>query len=424
MAQVFALCDCNNFYVSCERVFDAKLVGRAVVVLSNNDGCVISRSEEAKALGIRMGTPFYQIEHLATARGVRVLSSNYALYGDMSDRVMSVLRDLTPEVEIYSIDEAFMLLTQDVGRGSLTEFGREIQRTVYKLTGIPLSVGMAETKTLAKLANNLARKSLKAKGVLDLTRSPYQDCALERTPVEKVWGIGRRYTKTLKGLGVLTARQLRDLDVRHARAAFSVVVARVIEELRGNCCLPLESCPRPRKSLTCSRSFASPVETLSDLREAVAAFTVRVAEKLRRRKLAAGAVTVFVATSRFAGTGARYANSMTVEMSYPTDATPELLEQTRACAKRLYREGCKFKSAGVMLNALAPASPMTIRMQGDRQWVRTRQIMRAIDGVNARFGPDTIRYGLPKDDEPSWLSKSARRSPRYTTDWKELLVVA
>lgn len=422
MAPVFVLCDANNFYVSCERCFNAALVGRPVVVLSNNDGCVVARSNEAKALGIKMGVPLFEARHIIDAHDVQVFSSNYALYADMSSRVMSVLGTLTPEIELYSIDEAF-LRVEAPRAGDLTGFGREIQRKVYKWTGVPLSVGVAETKTLAKLANHLAKKSDKTRGVLDLTRSPFQDLALARTPVGEVWGIGRRYAKLLKERGIHTAQQLRDVDVRWARKALTVVGARLVEELRGVSCLPIETCPPPKKSLTCSRSFGRVIETSGELREAVACFTVRVAERLRRHKLAAGAVTVFVATNRFSKDAEYYANSATVEMAYPTDSTPELLERAAACADRLFQQGRKFKSAGVLLTSLVPASPMTVRMYGDERWERARRVMRAVDEINARWGRDAVRYGI-LGAEQRWKTKFEKRSRRYTTNWNELLQIA
>lgn len=422
MDTIFALCDANNFYVSCERIFQPKLIGRPVIVLSNNDGCVVARSEEAKQIGIKMGVPVFQVEQMIDAYDVKVFSSNYALYGDMSQRVMSALGSFTPEIELYSIDEAFLHLDKPK-RSSVTEFAREIQQRVYKWTGIPLSIGIAETKTLAKLANHLAKKSDKARGVLDLTRSPYQDYALDCTPVERVWGIGRQYKKLLNSRGVLTARELRDVDVRWARQAMTVIGARIVEELRGNSCLPLESCPQPKKSLTCSRSFGRMVETLSDLREAVASFTIRVAERLRKNQLAAGAITVFVATNRFSKVEPYYSNSVTVEMAYPTDTTPELVERATDCAERLYREGCRFKSAGVILSALVPASPITMRMYGDKRWRRSRSLMQAIDNINSRFGRDAIKYGISGIGQ-RWQTKFEKRSQGYTTSWKELLQVA
>jgi DNA polymerase V len=423
MTSIFALCDCNNFYVSCERVFNARLINHPVLVLSNNDGCVIARSEEAKALGIKMGTPLFQAQHIIDAHDIQVFSSNYALYGDMSHRVMSVLGEFTPQVELYSIDEAFMQLEPPSGHGSLNDLGRAIQRTTYKWTGIPVSIGMAETKTLAKLANQLAKKSDKAQGVLDLTQPTFLDCALERTPVERVWGIGRQYAKLLRARGITTARALRDVDLRWARKALTVVGARIVEELRGNSCLSLEICPRPKRSLTHSRSFGQTVETISALREAIASFTTRVAEKLRAHKLAAGAITVFVASNRFSGTQEYYSNSATIEMAYPTDVTHELLERAVRCAEKLYKKGCRLKSAGVMLTALIPASPITARMYNDEKWQRARRAMRAVDEVNRRMGRDKIRVGA-RELKPEWRTKFEHRSPRFTTNWKEILAVS
>lgn len=431
MAASFALCDANNFYVSCERVFNARLRGRPVIVLSNNDGCVVARSDEAKALGIKMGIPVFQAQHLIKEHDVQVFSSNYALYADMSHRVMSVLSDLSGAVEIYSIDEAFMNLELKARVGSPTDFGRKLKETVYRWTGIPLSVGVAETKTLAKLANRLAKRSEKAGGVLDLTRSPYLDCALERTPVGDLWGIGRKYAKLLNGRGICNARQLRDVDVGWARRALTVTGARIVEELRGKSCLPLEACPPARRSLTCSRSFGRVVESLPDLWEAVATFTARVAERLRKQGLAARAITVFAATSRFSKDAPYYSNSATIEMAYPTDTTPELRERARACVEKIFRPRCKFKSAGVLLSGLVPASPLTIRMQDDERWVRSRSLMKAIDEINKRMGHRTVEFGAAglkyrskiTNDEPAWQTRFERRSPRFTTNWDEILKI-
>ena len=425
MAAVFALVDCDNFYVSCERVFNAALRGRPVVVLSNNDGCVVSRSDEAKAVGITMGVPVFQAQSLIDRHRVRVFSSNHALYGDMSARVMSVLCDFTPEVEVYSIDEAFLSLGSPGARGpSPAESAREIQRRVYRWTGLPVTVGLGPTKTLAKLASARAKK-VPAGGVLDLM-SP-DDCeeALAATPVEDVWGVGPRYAKLLRGRGVETARQLRDADLAWVRRRMTVVGARVVEELRGRSCLPLEVCPVPRRSLTVSRSFGRAVETPEELREAVASFTTRAAEKLLRAGLVAGALTVFVSTNRFAPDEC-YADSATVELAFPTDATPELLHYAHACCARLYRRGCKFRKAGVTLAALAPASPVTARLYGDRRWQRMRRAARAAAELNARYGPGTVRFGAPPRPaapQPGWRGHCEKRSPRCTTNWKELLTL-
>lgn len=423
MSQAYALVDCNNFYVSCERIFDAGLTRRPVVVLSNNDGCVVARSPEAKTLGITMGVPLFKIRHLVEAHDIKVYSSNYALYGDMSQRVMGVLQSFTPDVEIYSIDEAFMLLggclygtPRVVG-----ELGREIRERVRHDTGVPVTIGIAETKTLAKLANHLAKTSKKAGGVLDLTDSPYKDVALRRTPVEEIWGVGPAYSKLLKQKGILSALQLRDVDVRWARQAMTVVGARVVMELRGVSCLPLESCPPSKKSLTCSRTFGQSTPSLSDLREAMAYYATRVAEKLRRGRLAAGVVTVFVHTDRHAD-GPQYFNAGTHTLAYPTDSTQEIMRCALDALERIFREGFNYRKAGVMLNSLSPADQLTLRMFGDERAERFRQVMVAVDQINRRWGRDTVRFATA-NPEGNWRTKVEKRSPRYTTRLDEVLTI-
>jgi len=298
MASAIGLIDANNYYCSCERVFDAHLTGKPVIVLSNNDGCVIARSDEAKAIGIAMGTPAFMIKDLIKRHGVEVFSSNYSLYGDLSSRMMEVLTDFSPEVECYSIDEAFVGLDYS-RRESLDEIGRSIRKRLKRYIGIPVSIGIAETKTLAKVASYHAKRSQKARGVLDLTRSPYQELALKKTPVEEVWGIGPRYAAFLGEHGIFTALDLREARDDWVRANLTVVGLRTVHELRGVSCLPLELCSSSRKSVTVSRSFGGKVETLKELRAAVAYYVTRAGEKLRREKLAAGMLTVFIETSRF-----------------------------------------------------------------------------------------------------------------------------
>ena len=423
MQQTFALVDCNNFYVSCERVFDAGLTRRPVVVLSNNDGCVVARSSEAKALGVTMGVPLFKIRHLVEAHGIKVYSSNYALYADMSQRVMGVLQSFTPDVEIYSIDESFMLLGScRYGTPRIVgELGREIRERVRHDTGVPVTIGIAETKTLAKLANHLAKTSKKAGGVLDLTDSPYKDVALRRTPVEEIWGVGPAYSKLLKQKGILSALQLRDVDVRWARQAMTVVGARVVMELRGVSCLPLESCPPSKKALTCSRTFGKSTPALSDLREAVAYYATRVAEKLRRGRLAAGVVTVFVHTDRFSD-GPQYFNAGTHTLAYPTDSTQEIMRCALDALERIFREGFNYRKAGVMLHSLSPADQLTLRMFGDERAERFRQVMVAVDQINRKWGRDTVRFATA-NPEGNWQTKIEKRSPRYTTRLQEIMVI-
>ena len=413
MGAVFILADCNNFYVSCERAFDPKLEGKAVVVLSNNDGCAVSRSREAKELSIRAGVPLYQIEQLAEAHGVRLFSSNYALYGDMSQRVMAVFREFTPEVEVYSIDEAFMNVA-GIKCESYPALGQAIRERVYQCTGIPVTIGIAETKTLAKVANHLAKTSKRAAGVLDLTHSRHQEEALRRTSVEEVWGIGPAYAKLLKERGIMTALQLRDVDTLWARKAMTVVGARIVMELRGVSCLPLEICPRPRKSVTISRSFPAPIEALAEVREAVAVFTTRAAEKLWRDQLAASAVTVFVETSRFVEGPQYYANAATLEMIYPSDNTQELLKHALEALGRIFRPGFEYRRAGVLLNGLVPVGEMSGRLFDSETLEKYRRLMPVMDRLNAKYGRGTVRFGVARPDG-RWKTKQARSSPHYTT---------
>ena len=420
MQSAVALVDCNNFYVSCERVFDPKLAGRPVVVLSNNDGCVIARSEEAKALGIKMGTPIFKAEHIIDSCGVAVYSSNYSLYGDLSQRVMGTLQEFTPEVEVYSIDEAFMRL-QAEDRQPFSARAQEVRERVRRWTGIPVSIGLAPTKTLAKLANRTAKRTRIAQGVLDLTGPREREGVLEETPVEDVWGVGPAYSALLRKAGIETARKLRDADRRWVRQRMTVVGARIVEELRGVSCLPIEQCPPAKKSVTCSRSFGAPVETLTETREAVAVYVTRAAERMRKHRMAAGVVTVFINTNRFSDEP-QYSNSATFELAYPTDATGELLEWALRGLEQVYRAGYRYKKAGVILSHLRPADGLTVRLFGRCEYERARRVMKAVDEINARHGRDTVRLGVA-DPNGRWKTKALRRSRRYTTRLSEVLRV-
>jgi DNA polymerase V len=412
MDTVYALIDVNNFYAACETFFNPALRRRPLIILSNNDGCVITRSDGAKAVGIKMGSPLFKIEHMVEEYDVQVYSSNYELYGDMSQRVMGTLQEFTPAIEIYSIDEAFMEL--DSGSAiSLRTLGLEIQQKVYRWTGLPVSIGIAETKTLAKIANRIAKRSEKTGGVLDLTHSPYQEKALERTPVEEVWGIGRAYSKLLKDEGMRTALALRDANLRWVRKQMTVVGARIVMELRGISCLPLEECPPPKKSITCSRSFGIYIESLSEIREAVAVYTTRVGERLRRAGLAASVITVFIQTDRFYK-GPQYQNAATSRLVYPTDSSHELLDCALKAVEHIFQPGYKYRKAGVLLSGLVPADQLTTRMYDDTRWERFRRVMEAVDYINRKYGRDTIRFA-PADPNGRWKTRFQCCSPHYTT---------
>ena len=418
---VFALIDCDEFYVSCERVFAPRLAGRPVVVLSNNDGCVISRSREAKEIGVAMGAPFFAVRALLEANAAAVFSSNYELYGDMSRRVMQTLEEFAPRMEVYSIDEAFLDLS-GYGEAELAGIGRDMRSQIMRWTGIPVSVGIAATKTLAKLAARVAKRSTKAAGVVNLFGSPHLEHALALTPVGDVWGIGPRLTRRLKGVGIENALHLRDADERRMRQLGGVCLQRVVYELRGTPCLPLALCPPPRRSVVCSRSFGRPVESLAELCEAVSCHASRAGARLRRSRLAAGVLVVFIATSRFREEG-RYDNSVALALPAPTDYTPELINRARRGVEMIYRAGCQFKKAGVMLLDLVPASPVQSVMHDTVDRQRARGLMSTLDQVNARFGHRALRYaatGCGREREREWRTLSEHRSPRCTTRWAEL----
>ncbi|HYN83672.1 MAG TPA: Y-family DNA polymerase [Pyrinomonadaceae bacterium] len=423
----YAAVDCDNFYVACERVFDPRLARRPVVVLSNNDGCVISRSQEAKRLGIRMGAPLFQIRALTEAQGVRVFSSNYALYGDMSRRVMETLATFTPEVEVYSIDEAFLGLGGGLERRrgeKLLDYGHAVRERVRRWTGLPSSVGIAPTKTLAKLAVRLAKRSREG-SVRHLVGAREIEEALARTPAEEVWGVGRRLARRLQAEGITTALELARADDRLIRRRMRVTGLRVVHELRGVPCLPLELCPPPRRSVTVSRSFGQTVERLEDLCEAVSFFTTRAAEKLRRARLAAGVLMVFVATNRFAD-GPQHEGSAVVHLPVPTALTAELIGYARRAVEEAFRPGLRYKKAGVMLLELVPESPAQRGLFDRVDRERARRVLEAVDGINRRMGPDTVRFasaGL-RSRTQAWRTICERRSPRYTTRWDELLTLS
>jgi len=420
MPPIFALVDCNNFYASCERVFNPKLNGQPIVVLSNNDGCVVARSNEAKALGIGMGVPEFQIRPLLRAHHVQVFSSNYTLYGDMSQRVMETLEPFSPDLEVYSIDEAFLSLVDFEHRG-LTEHGRLIRRTVKQWTGIPVSVGIAETKALAKIANRVAKRRPDTGGVFDLLACSDRDAVLGRIAVEDVWGIGPNHARLLKQHGIATAFQLRGADDQWIRKCLGIVGLRLVLELRGVSCLDLEQCPASKQSLTCSRAFGILIHTLTDMEEAVSVYTSRVAEKLRRERLAARVLTVSLTTNEFKE-GPQYSNTLTLKLPVVTDSTSELIGSALQGIRAIYRDGYLYKKAGVMLMGLVPASQIQADLFDNRDRGRSKRLMSALDAVNDRWGAGTLHYassGITK----AWKTQFHRRSPGYTTRWDELPIV-
>ena len=418
MKEIFALVDCNNFYASCERVFNPKLEGRAIVVLSNNDGCVVARSNEAKALGIGMGVPAFEVEESMRKNNVEVFSSNYTLYADMSSRVMETLSVFTPDIEIYSIDEAFLHL--DGFNCSLTDYGRKIRQTVKQWTGMPVTVGIALTKTLSKIANRIAKKSTRANGVLDLTDSSCLDRVLAEVPVEKVWTVGIRTALKLKRVGIKTALALSNTDTGWIRQKFGVVGVRTVYELRGISCYPLEQNPPAKKSITVSRMFGRPVKSVKELKEAISSYASRAGEKLRGQGLAAGVMTVYVTTSRFIEN--RYLNSHTVEFAVATSNTIELVRNACLCIDSLYRKGCAFKKCGIILNGLVPENQVQKGLFDNVDRLKAQRLMQAVDAINNRSNSPLqwAAEGLGQ----AWKVKFKRRSNRYTSRWDELPEVA
>ena len=421
MNGAIALLDCNNFYASCERVFDATVKHKPVVVLSNNDGCVIARSEEAKQIGVTMGSPLFKVESLLDESDAAIFSSNYALYGDMSGRVMNLLYNFTPEIEIYSIDEAFLSL--EPRKNSLNKLAHTIREKMYKWTGIPVSIGVAETKVLAKIANKRAKKSkLKEKGILNLYRSPKTEQILKETPVSDIWGVGYRSALKLRDNQILTAWQLREADNRFIRKLLTVVGARIALELRGIQCLPFEQVQTKKHNITCSRSFGQTVSEYKDVKEAVLYFLTRACEKLRKYNLASSAVTVFVSTDRFRPVPAPYSNTATYSSAYPTDSSQELHEWAIKTLERIYKPHYEYRRAGIILSGLVSNEKLTLRMYDDERFQRQHQLMKAIDEINRKFGRDTIRFASVKS-EGRWKMKQTRKSRGYTTNWNELLTV-
>jgi DNA polymerase V len=416
-SKIIALVDCNNFYASCERVFAPHLRAQPIVVLSNNDGCVISRSQEAKALGIKMGVPLFKIRHDIERHHIQVLSSNYTLYGDMSDRVMQVLAEFTQTLEVYSIDEAFLEIP--VAQADYAKYCQQLRLTVLRSTGIPVSIGIGTTKTLAKLANHMAKNHPAYEGVFDLTCGD-QAVILAETAIEQVWGVGRNYARTLRVHGIETALQLRDSYDGWIKQRFGVVLLRTVLELRGVVCLPLDLKPPTRKSLMVSRSFGKPVVELPELNAAISTYTAKAAEKLRRFQLVAGVIMVFVRTSAFED--AYYSNSIKISLPIPTNFTPELLHHALLGVATLYRQGDHYKKAGVILLQLGPESMIQGNLFVDnRDWLRSRQLMQALDAMNANQR-DSLQFAVAGGKQ-EWQPKAAWRSPRYTTRWDEIPLV-
>ena len=425
--RAIALIDVNNFYVSCERVFNPKLEGRPVVVLSNNDGCAVARSNEVKALGVKMGQPWFQLKDLAKKHGIIAYSSNYALYADMSNRVMSILGMFSPEQEIYSIDECFLDLT-GFKRHSHTSYGQQIRRCVKQWTGLPVCVGIGSTKTLAKLANHMAKKNQEFNGVCDLNSfsREQQDQWFNHIDVGEVWGVGRRLAPKLHDMGIRTVLDLKQSDPAHMRSHFSVVMEKMIREINGTSCIELEEMHQPKKQILSSRSFGIPVSDLPSLEESVSLYVSRAAEKLRRQQSQAGVVYVYIRTSPFNPRQKHYANGISLPLSTPSDSTIILTKVALWGLRKIYRRGYCYQKAGVMLSELVPRRYRQLDLFGPTSKAeadkKSTKMMSVIDQINARMGRGTIKLASEGFKQP-WKMKQGNKSPNYTTNWEELVCV-
>ena len=416
----FALVDGNNFYVSCERVFNPRLEGRPMVVLSNNDGCVVARSAEVKALGVKMGVPWFQLKDLAARHNILALSSNYTLYADMSNRMMGVIGRYSPQQEIYSIDECFLGLDGFAADG-LAAMGQRIRQQVRQWVGIPVCVGIASTKTLTKLANHCAKKNLAgADGVCDFGQLSADELTalFNRIEVNEVWGVGRRLTEKLAGMGITTVRALRDADPMLIRREASVVLERTVRELRGVSCLALEDVAPNKQQIMSSRSFGETVTARIDLEQAVSTYIARAAEKLRRQRSLANAVQVHIRTNPFSERQPQYQRGITVPL---TQATSDTMRLTRAALwglKRIYRPGFAYQKAGVMLMDLHSEDQVQGVLFAAAAPARPA-LMDVIDRANARWGGGTLKLAAEGVKKP-WQMKRERVTPSYTTRWDEL----
>jgi DNA polymerase V len=417
--KIFALVDCNNFYASCERVFDPRLKHRPIVVLSNNDGCIVARSNEARALGIPMGVPFFESKAVIQKHNVAVFSSNYQLYGDMSQRVMDSLRLFAPDMEVYSIDEAFLRLDPLQPR-DLVDYCATLRAKVMQWTGIPVSIGIGPSKVLAKVANRVAKKKTDD-GVFDIRSREAQDAILKTLEVDKLWGVARKWAERLGRIGIETASQLRDASPTIIRKQLSVVGERIVRELRGQSCIGLEDI-QPRKNILSSKSFGNLLTKKEPLEEALANYAARACEKLRQQNSRAQAVYVFVQTNGFRKTDKQYNNALTCPLTVPTSDTRLIISAARFCLSRIYKPGYRYKKTGIMLMDLIPASLEQKHLFADTDPRPGDHLMGVVDRINRDHGPDTVFFGA-QGVAREWKMRCGSRSPRYTTQWDELLRV-
>ncbi|MFZ6709360.1 Y-family DNA polymerase [Undibacterium sp. TC9W] len=420
---IFALVDVNNFYVSCERAFNPRLQNKPVVVLSNNDGCAVARSAEVKALGVKMGAPWFHMTDLIKQHGIIGLSSNYTLYGDMSNRVMTILRGYSPHVEVYSIDECFLNVD---GMGGIWEtptvMGQDIRKKVLKWTALPVCVGFATSKTLAKLANHVAKKLPLFDGVCDFTTmsEARMRWLFERIDVGDVWGVGRRISARLHAMNIHTVQDLKDASPSMIRQSFGVVTERTLQELRGVSCMAMDEVVPPRREIISSRSFGKLLTSADEIAQAISTYVARAAEKLRNQRSVCGAVHVFIHTNPFREQDRQYSNGMTVPLSVQTDDNRLIVSAALSGFDLIFKEGYNYKKAGIVLMNLASNTNIQGTLFNDSKTrANSVAVMNAMDTINQRYGQDVLHLastGL----SARWSMKSENRSPAYTTRWEEI----
>ena len=424
MNRSITLVDCNNFYVSCERVFNPKLKNKPVVVLSNNDGCAVARSEEVKALGVRMGEPWFQFKDLVKKHSIITCSSNYALYADMSDRVMSILSEFSSNQEIYSIDECFLDLT-GFCRDDLTNYAQKIRRCIQQQTGLPVCIGIGTSKTLAKLANHIAKKNSSFQGICNFNAMTVQEQNkwLHKIKVGKIWGIGKQLAPKLQQIGIYNASDLKHANPKILNLQFSVSLKRTIYELNNIICFELEEATTPKKQIICSRSFGILITSFKNLEQSITLYVSRAAEKLRRQNSYTGSIHIYIRTSPFNKKESCYANSVTIPLPEQTDNTLILIRFASFGLRNIYRSGYKYQKAGVLLSKIVSSKEyqpdLFSKKEGQR---KSDNLMIVLDQINTLMGKKMLTVAAEGITQP-WKMRQSNRSPGYTTNWNDLIVV-
>lgn len=414
----FALVDCNNFYASCERIFDPSLEGKALIVLSNNDGCVVARSQEAKALGIKMGEPFFKVQALCKQHGVIARSSNYSLYGDISGRIMHILGGMSEEIQVYSIDEAFLTFPENMPIEEILSQCIKIRQTIKQWIGVPVSIGIAPTKTLAKTASSIAKKN--ASGIFDISSKDSLEAVLKNFPIEDVWGIGPALRAKLYARNIRSAWHLQSQDPSSIRRLMGVIGERLLWELRGVCCLPLEKA-QAKKSIACSQSFGKALSELPDIAEALSTYANKACLKLRRQNSFARAICVYLETTINPQTGMRSCESKVIDLQHPSSDTPQIITAAKQGLSKLFKSGLQYKKCGIILLDLIQQNQMEPDLFNAPPDPKRRKIAEVFDRLNARYGKNSLFYGA-MGVNPHWRMRHEKSSGNYTTRWDELAI--